>query len=54
MCTREPKNYVYFMYRCGTSASNRLLEDQAESLTRGSTSHSRWTNNNNSSRRTSS
>jgi hypothetical protein len=28
MCIRVSDNYVSVMYRCGTSASNRLLEDQ--------------------------
>ena len=36
-----------FMYICGTSASIRLLEDQATSSTRGSTNRNRRTNNKN-------
>jgi hypothetical protein len=46
MCTRVSDNYVYVMYRCGTNASNRLLEDQETFLTIGNTSSSRQTNNN--------
>jgi hypothetical protein len=47
MCTRVSDNYVSIMYICGTSVSNRLLEDQAVSLTRGRTSRSHQTSNSN-------